>query len=236
MSHQTTAEELRAAAARLRSTPIHPATHNADIVKVGGDYLAACVDCGTCAEADAVPAGLLAALLNARAPLADLLERMAVVAENAHPGYKIHALDAALTAARTITTGSPADTPAMVTAQHAAIRDDERHRIAAHLQARAKAIEDTRGENRDWLAEQFATHLPTLPIGGAVQGDPRTIAIEAYRGIAFILTADIPPAPEVPEAPHAALSATEPDARPQPPVCPDPETRTDDHSPAKEAP
>jgi len=91
------------------------------------------------------------------------------------------------------------------------VRADERARIAADLQARAAAIEDSNGENRDWLAEDLANTLPTVPIGGAVQADPRTVAIEAYRGIAFTITAAPPvcpqAAPESTQSPETAAVA-----------------------------
>ncbi|MEU9887936.1 hypothetical protein [Sphaerisporangium sp. NPDC051011] len=91
----------------------------------------------------------------------------------------------------------------------------ERRRIAADLEARARAIEDTNGSHGDWLAQRLYTELPTLPIGGAVQADPRTIAVLAYREIASLITAEInagrsssdaptrtPETPQAPEDPH----------------------------------
>ncbi|RCG27193.1 hypothetical protein DQ384_26090 [Sphaerisporangium album] len=86
----------------------------------------------------------------------------------------------------------------------------ERAAIAADLHARAAAIEDSNGNNHDWLAEILAEKLPTLAIGGAIQDDPRNVARVAYRGMAFIITApgkgrsssDAPArAPEAPQAP-----------------------------------
>ncbi|MEU4513216.1 hypothetical protein AB0G05_27280 [Nonomuraea wenchangensis] len=85
-TEKTLADELGEAAARLREAPTDlatikppflPSMPHLDIVEVGAVPLACCVDCGTEAEIDAVPAALVVALLNAREPLAAVLLEVA---------------------------------------------------------------------------------------------------------------------------------------------------------------
>lgn len=94
---------------------------------------------------------------------------------------------------------------------HQSTRPDHSAPIAAYLEDCARVIEDSDGDAHDWLAEQLADRLPTLAIGGAIQADPRAVAIEAYRAVAFVITGTgaqrsstdaATPAPEAPEAPQ----------------------------------
>jgi hypothetical protein len=77
-TEQAIADELREAAARLRSSKIDLATIEGlpEVVRVGGVPLARCVKCDCVArvEGEAVYQLLIVALLNAREPLASWLE------------------------------------------------------------------------------------------------------------------------------------------------------------------
>lgn len=59
-----------------------------------------------------------------------------------------------------------------------------RERVAAEQRAAAQAIEDSRGENPDPLAEEIWQTCERDPQAPAVRDDPRTIAGIAYRHIA----------------------------------------------------
>jgi len=60
-----------------------------------------------------------------------------------------------------------------------------REQVAAEQRAAAQAIEDSRGENRDLLAEEIWQTCERDPEVPAVREDPRTIAAVAYRHIAY---------------------------------------------------
>jgi hypothetical protein len=69
------------------------------------------------------------------------------------------------------------------------IQRRERERIAAEHRATAQAIEDTRGEVDDPLAEEIWQTCERDPEVPAVREDPRTVAIVAYRHLADRLAA-----------------------------------------------